>query len=182
MDKDKIKTWWKWKLREISSKNMFFLLFQVDFQLLSDKGETSSFIANGEWALLGDIYLPTDDVNLLNHFTFQMFLPPEMKWSTNVVQNPILTSPLQSRYEGEHCTTSSTSLCLVFSLPPWPSLASHFRLTRGRNCLWVSLTLIQYSGTNNIYLGVNLLLAIVLFSTIVGDMLPVTNATPLIGD
>ena len=24
MDKDKIKTWWKWKLREISSKNMFF--------------------------------------------------------------------------------------------------------------------------------------------------------------
>ena len=30
-------------------------------------------------------------------------------------------------------------------------------------------------------LGVNLLLAIVLFSTIVGDMLPVTNATPLIG-
>ena len=31
-------------------------------------------------------------------------------------------------------------------------------------------------------LGVNLLLAIVLFSTIVGDMLPVTNATPLIGD
>ena len=58
---------------------MFFLLFQVDFQLLSDKGETSSFIANGEWALLGDIYLPTDDVNFLNHFTFQMFLPPEMK-------------------------------------------------------------------------------------------------------
>ena len=30
-------------------------------------------------------------------------------------------------------------------------------------------------------LGVNLLLAIVLFSTIVGDMLPVTNNTPLIG-
>jgi len=30
-------------------------------------------------------------------------------------------------------------------------------------------------------LGVNLLLAIVLFSTIVGEMLPVTNATPLIG-
>ena len=29
--------------------------------------------------------------------------------------------------------------------------------------------------------GVNLLLAIVLFSTIVGDMLPVTNNTPLIG-
>ena len=29
--------------------------------------------------------------------------------------------------------------------------------------------------------GVNLLLAIVLFSTIVGEMLPVTNNTPLIG-
>ena len=29
--------------------------------------------------------------------------------------------------------------------------------------------------------GVNLLLAIVLFGTIVGDMLPVTNTTPLIG-
>ena len=35
------------------------------------------------------------------------------------------------------------------------------------NCLYIS--------------GVNLLLAIVLFSTIVGEMLPVTNATPLIG-
>ena len=32
-----------------------------------------------------------------------------------------------------------------------------------------------------LFSGVNLLLAIVLFSTIVGDMLPVTNNTPLIG-
>ena len=38
----------------------------------------------------------------------------------------------------------------------------------------------NYSYLNHI-LGVNLLLAIVLFSTIVGDMLPVTNNTPLIG-
>ena len=39
-------------------------------------------------------------------------------------------------------------------------------------------------GTNMVvvlFSGVNLLLAIVLFSTIVGDMLPVTNSTPLIG-
>ena len=30
---------------------------QVDFQLLNEKGETSSFIANGEWALLGEFLL-----------------------------------------------------------------------------------------------------------------------------
>ena len=32
-------------------------LDQVDFQLQSDQGETSSFIANGEWALLGTSFL-----------------------------------------------------------------------------------------------------------------------------
>ena len=40
----------------------------------------------------------------------------------------------------------------------------------------------SYTHSNSSLIsGVNLLLAIVLFSTIVGDMLPVTNATPLIG-
>ena len=34
----------------------FAAIFQVDFQLLNEKGETSSFIANGEWALLGKMY------------------------------------------------------------------------------------------------------------------------------
>lgn len=27
--------------------------FQVDFQLKDDEGDTGTFIANGEWALLG---------------------------------------------------------------------------------------------------------------------------------
>ena len=36
--------------------HQFAAIFQVDFQLLNEKGETSSFIANGEWALLGKMY------------------------------------------------------------------------------------------------------------------------------
>ena len=41
---------------ETDTPFQFAAIFQVDFQLLNEKGETSSFIANGEWALLGKIY------------------------------------------------------------------------------------------------------------------------------
>ena len=48
--------WWDGvkKLRENAGIKK---LLQVDFQLLNEKGETSSFIANGGWALLGEFLL-----------------------------------------------------------------------------------------------------------------------------
>ena len=33
--------------------NVFNYIIKVDFQLQSEEGDTGTFIANGEWALLG---------------------------------------------------------------------------------------------------------------------------------
>ena len=35
----------------------FDLFFQLDFQTQSDKGETGTYIQNGEWALIGRLGL-----------------------------------------------------------------------------------------------------------------------------
>ena len=137
----------------------------MDFQLLNDKGDTSSFISNGEWALIGK-----------HHCLF-------------VLQNVNFSS----QTSGVPATRNE----VIYECCPEPYLDITFTIKIRRRTLYyffnlivpclliasmavLGFTLPPDSG-EKLSLGVNLLLAIVLFSTIVGDMLPVTNNTPLIG-
>ena len=96
----------------------------------------------------------------------------------------------------EPCTTSPTWSCRVSWSPRWPSSGSpsHRTLARssalvGRKNVWTyELTAalkiifhelrIQHFPSSE----VTIMLAITIFATIVGDMLPVTDSTPLIGE
>ena len=113
----------------------------------------------------------------------QGFLPSGTKLFTTAALSRTLTSPTSSRSDGELSTISSIWSCLACSSLPWPCSASRCPRTpeRSWDCVRSSVAAV-FSLLSVFFLsGVNLLLAIVLFSTIVGEMLPVTNNSPLIG-
>jgi len=120
--------------------------FKVDFQLQSEQGDTGTFIANGEWALLG---VPATRNEVIYDCCPEPYL--DITFEIRIRRRTLyyffnLIVP---------CLLIASMAVLGFTLPP--------------------------DSGEKLSLGVNLLLAIVLFSTIVGDMLPVTNSTPLIG-
>ena len=104
---------------------------------------------------------------------------------------------LKYRISGdEPCTTSPTWSCHVSWSPRWPSSGSPFHRTLARSSALVGTKnvwtyeftaalkvifhelRIQYFSSSE----VTIMLAITIFATIVGDMLPVTDSTPLIGE
>jgi len=120
--------------------------FKVDFQLASQQGDINTFIANGEWALLG---IPATRNEVIYDCCPEPYL--DITFEIRIRRRTLyyffnLIVP---------CLLIASMAVLGFTLPP--------------------------DSGEKLSLGVNLLLAIVLFSTIVGDMLPVTNSTPLIG-
>jgi len=120
--------------------------FKVDFQLQSEEGDISSYVSNGEWALLG---VPATRNEVIYDCCPEPYL--DITFVVRIRRRTLyyffnLIVP---------CLLIASMAVLGFTLPP--------------------------DSGEKLSLGVNLLLAIVLFGTIVGDMLPVTNTTPLIG-
>lgn len=120
--------------------------FKVDFQLQNEAGDISSYVSNGEWALLG---VPATRNEVIYDCCPEPYL--DITFIVKIRRRTLyyffnLIVP---------CLLIASMAVLGFTLPP--------------------------DSGEKLSLGVNLLLAIVLFGTIVGDMLPVTNMTPLIG-
>jgi len=120
--------------------------FNLDFQTQSDKGETSSYIPNGEWELLG---VPA----VRNEVIYDCCPEPYLD----------ITFTIKMRRRTLYYFTNLIIPCLLIS-----SMAV------------LGFTLPPDSG-EKLSLGVTIMLAITIFSSIVGDMLPITDTTPLIG-
>ncbi|XP_040566895.1 neuronal acetylcholine receptor subunit alpha-7 isoform X6 [Lepeophtheirus salmonis] len=148
--------------------------FKLDLQTQNDEGVTSTYVLNGEWALLGvpgkrnevfydccpEPYLDVTFVIKIRRRTLYYFF------------NLIVP-----------CVLIASMAVLGFTLPP----DSGEKLSLGVTIL-LSLTVFlnMVSATmpvtsDNPLLGVTIMLSITIFATIVGEMLPVSDATPLIG-
>jgi len=120
--------------------------FNLDFKTQSNQGETSSYIPNGEWELLG---VPA----IRNEVVYDCCPEPYLD----------ITFTIKIRRRTLYYFTNLIIPCLLIS-----SMAV------------LGFTLPPDSG-EKLSLGVTIMLAITIFSSIVGDMLPITDTTPLIG-